>query len=248
MYRITASWCGTPCYATYWAISVNLLSLGSVTGLTYSCACGDHNVYDSYDSGEVTDASDGYGYTIGGSNTVTSTSDSQICVNSMTITIHYRSIAPTRTPTIPPTLEPTRLPTVSTVPTLLPTTAPTPLPTSAPTMLPTPVPTFLPTPACGKGQGLSYTWVSGTRTAPVCDDCQAGKYSNETGDCQYCDSGSYVAETGAYECLACDEGEMSSADRTSCGSCPAGTFVFNETSCEFCSQGKYAPSAQTDDW
>ena len=55
-------------------------------------------------------------------------------------------------------------------------------------------------------------------------------------------------------CTACFEGELSSADRTSCGACVPGEFVLNAESvqsCESCPQGTYAPVALTDaclDW
>ena len=96
---------------------------------------------------------------------------------------------------------------------------------------------------------MHYTWVDGTRTAPACEDCVAGKFNNGTaGICVVCDVGRYSSNEGAKKCEQCEEGELSWADRTGCGACDAGTFVFNDTSCEFCTEGKYAPSAQTDDW
>ena len=72
MYRITAEPCSIACTGnTYIGITVNSLSIGSVEDRTYDCSCSVQSKNLGYlDSGDIGDASD-YGYTIGGSNTVT---------------------------------------------------------------------------------------------------------------------------------------------------------------------------------
>ena len=72
VYRIKAQPCSIACSGnSYIGIAVNSLTIGTEEDRTYDCSCSvqDKNL-GSLDSGDVGDASD-YGYTVGGSNTVT---------------------------------------------------------------------------------------------------------------------------------------------------------------------------------
>jgi len=123
---------------------------------------------------------------------------------------------------------------------------PTPLPSALPTPRPTSLPSFVPTVSCADGTYLSESG--------ECEDCAFGKYSNNSNGppwvdaCKLCPHGriSLVMGGSLRNCTACDEGKLSSAERTSCGDCPAGNYVKDQKSCEDCVEGTFAPSAQTD--
>ena len=183
------------------------------------------------------------------------------------------SAAPTQEPTHEPTQQPTSIPTNIDEPSPAPSPAPTAVPTSFPTVLPgdptmppqtaqpTPVPSAMPSTAvsrCVAGEYLDIEMQSCQscgvgkynrfRAQISCEDCPAGKASNNFGasqpaTCVDCLPGTFSAGVGAAECSICAAGTVSSMRATECMPCPAGHYSFMSGSpCEICPSGKYSLS------
>ena len=58
-----------------------------------------------------------------------------------------------------------------------------------------------------------------------------------------CPAGKFAQSIGLASCSDCQEGKLSSEDRTFCSDCLAGQYSFNDLECRACDPGKYAPRA-----
>lgn len=61
---------------------------------------------------------------------------------------------------------------------------------------------------------------------------------NPLPECTLCASGKYNILVGAWRCLSCDTGKLSTADRSNCKDCEAGEYAYNNQECKSCDFGK----------
>jgi len=96
--------------------------------------------------------------------------------------------------------------------------------------------------AAGKFQAMQGS----TAYAPVCTDCDRGRYASGTGndECFTCPNGQHSLDKGSGSCQYCGTGHIANPAKTDCEACAVGKYKVNNEACGNCGLGYYSLGAQ----